>query len=376
MKLYWKIVIVILAVLVCVSFFIKTYQLEPVAAQRVAVSSGSTKAESLQNEFASVAERCSPAVVVIRTGRKLAARNYNQAYNQLYNYFNYGKVPEEQTVPTGIGSGFFVSADGYILTNYHIVRGQDVFTVKLEDEHEYNAELVGSDPLSDLAVLKVNAARQFPFLTFADSEKVKVGHWAIAIGAPFNLAHTVTVGIVSHKRRAMGMNVYENFIQTDASINQGNSGGPLLDLSGKVIGVNDFILSSSGGNIGLSFSIAGNLARRVCRKLIRDGKVIRPWLGVSMGMLSEKQKKQLNIEHGVIISGVIDGGPALTAGVMAGDIILEVDGKRINTPNDVLLAVFGRNPGEIIKLKLWREDNACELEVEAGTMPEIMLRGN
>ncbi len=373
MKLYWKIVIVILAALVCVTFWVKPLSQSRTTSRNV-VSTVTAKAESLQDVFASVAERCSPAVVVITTGRKLAARNYNQAYNQLYNYFNYGKVPQEQTVPTGIGSGFFVSADGYILTNYHIVRGQDVFTVKLKDEHKYEAELVGSDPLSDLAVLKVNASKEFPYLAFADSEKVKVGHWAIAIGAPFSLAHTVTVGIVSHKRRAMGMNVYENFIQTDASINQGNSGGPLLDLNGNVIGVNDFILSSSGGNIGLSFSIAGNLARRVCRKLIRDGKVIRPWLGVSMGMLSEKQKEQLNIEHGVIIAGVIDGGPALTAGVVAGDVILEVDGKEISTPNDVMLAVFSRNPGEVIKLKLQRNGDMRELEVKAGTMPDVTLR--
>ena len=368
MKSYWKILFLCLFVLSVVILWSRKPCREPEV-------SPVAQAKSLQDSFVEVAEKCSDAVVVITTGRRVASRNHNHAYNQLYNYFNYGKVPEEQTVSTGLGSGFFVSNDGYILTNYHIVRNQDVFTVKLKDERSYNAELVGSDPLSDLAVLKINSPDKFSYLEFADSDRIQVGHWAIAIGAPFSLAHTVTVGIVSHKQRAMGMNVYENFIQTDASINQGNSGGPLLDLNGKVIGVNDFILSSGrGGNIGLSFAIASNLARKVCESLIKDGRVIRPWLGVSLGEITPEQRAQLKIRSGVVVAGVVSGGPAHSSGIDAGDIILSLGDREVFSSRDIQSVVFESNIGENLKLKVFRNNKVSELEIKLEKMPESSWR--
>ena len=207
-------------------------------------------ARTLQNDFSRIAEQSLPSVVVIRTGRTFRAWRRAGIADRLHEYY----YPSRAKIATGQGSGFFVNEKGHILTNYHIVKGQEFFRVTLHDGREFEGKLVGSDPLSDLAVLKIEYPGKTPYLTFADSEKVKAGHWAIAIGAPFSLSHTVTVGVVSFNQRTVGLNAHENFIQFDASINPGNSGGPLLDIDGRVIGVNDFILSPQGGNIGLGFS--------------------------------------------------------------------------------------------------------------------------
>ncbi|MDD5597126.1 MAG: trypsin-like peptidase domain-containing protein [Victivallaceae bacterium] len=324
--------------------------------------SDSKTAISLQDQFAYVAQKSMPAVVVVTAQRRVAV--VESPYANVYDYLYGGGKITYRNVPSGQGSGFFVSPDGYILTNFHIVRGQSSFKAVLNDGAEYEAELVGIDPPSDLALLKITAERKFPFLEFADMRKLKIGYWAIAIGAPFSLEQTVTVGIVSHKKRGVGMNLHENFVQTDASINPGNSGGPLLDIHGRVIGVNDFILSPSGGNIGLSFAISADLAKRVCEDLMKNGKVERPWLGVVMTELTAAQKESLHISHGILISGIYRDSPARNAGLKPGDIILSADGIPVNKAHDLRLTVLSKHPDEKIKLGILREGKEVIMEIK------------
>lgn len=325
--------------------------------------------EELQQSFASVAERSIAAVVVIRTGRSIQGYpEYSDPYESLFSYFHGGRL-KERKIATGQGSGFFIRPDGYILTNFHIINGQDYCTVVLSDGREFESQLVGADQYSDLAVLKINTSERLPYLEFSDTDKLRIGHWAIAIGAPFSLAHSVTAGIVSHKKRSVGMNLHENFIQTDASINPGNSGGPLLNLEGKVIGVNDFILSPSSGNIGLSFAIDGNLCKRISNDLIERGKVERPWLGIVTAELTSEAKHRMNISSGVMIIKVVAGSPGHKAGLTLEDIILEIDGNAIRTPGELLNAIFERKPGENIHLKLLRNGTRMELDIAATTIP-------
>jgi serine protease Do len=328
-------------------------------------------ARAIQDEFAAVAEKSTPAVVVVRTGRHINRRvRTGDTYEDLYNYYYGQEQVRRQLVPTGQGSGFFVNADGYILTNYHIVKEQDYFRVTLYDGREFDAALAGEDPLSDLALLRIDAAgEKFPYLTFADSDKVKPGHWAIAIGAPFNLSYTVTVGVVSFNRRTVGMNPHENFIQADVSINPGNSGGPLLDIDGKVIGVNDFILSPQGGNIGLSFAIAGNLAQRIYEDLINYGKVERSWVGIGMAELPAAVKKEYKLTHGVVLNQLYRNSPAHQGGLRTGDIILEVDGQKVQQLNMVRLQILSRRPNEKIKFLIRRDGRDMEFIITASVMP-------
>lgn len=329
-------------------------------------------ARAIQDEFAAVAEKSTPAVVVVRTGRHITRRvRTGNTYEDLYNYYYGQGQMRRQLVPTGQGSGFFVNADGYILTNYHIVKDQDYFRVTLHDGREFDAVLSGEDPLSDLAVLKIEAGTEkFPFLTFADSDKIRPGHWAIAIGAPFSLSYTVTVGVVSHNRRTVGMNPHENFIQADVSINPGNSGGPLLDFDGKVIGVNDFILTPQGGNIGLSFAIAGNLARRIYEDLINYGKVERSWIGIGMAELPAAVKKEYKLGYGVLINQLYRNSPAHRGGLKNGDIILEIDGQKADQLNMVRLQILSRRPNDKIKFLVRRDGQDMEVVITAGVMPE------
>lgn len=344
--------------------FLSVYLLEnrsSIQADNLSRPSSSKTAISLQEQFASVAQECMPAVVVVTARRRVAV--VESPYANIHDYLYGGRITYRD-VPSGQGSGFFVSPDGYILTNFHIVRGQSSFKTVLNDGSEYEAELVGIDPPSDLALLKIKADRKFPFLEFADMHKLKIGHWAIAIGAPFSLEQTVTVGIVSHKKRGVGMNLHENFVQTDASINPGNSGGPLLNIHGRVIGVNDFILSPSGGNIGLSFAISADLARRVCEDLMKNGKVERPWLGIVMNELSAAQKTSMKIQHGILIRGIYRDSPAQKAGLKPGDIILSADGMPVNKTHDLRLTVLSKHPDEKIKLNILRDGKESTMEIK------------
>ena len=323
-------------------------------------------AKTLQNDFSRIAEQSMPSVVVIRTGRTVRAWRRGGMYDRLHDYY----YPSREKISTGQGSGFFVNEKGHILTNYHIVKGQDFFRITLHDGREFEAKLVGSDPLSDLAVLKIDYPGKTPYLSFADSEKVKAGHWAIAIGAPFSLSHTVTVGVVSYNRRTVGLNAHENFIQFDASINPGNSGGPLLDIDGRVIGVNDFILSPAGGNIGLGFAIAGNLAYGICGDLISTGRANRSWTGVMLSDVPDRYRERNKLPKGVMIARMFRNSPAHKGGLKPGDLIVKIDGQSVEEANKARLLIFSRRPGEVLLFRVYREGRELEIKVTAGSMPQ------
>ena len=323
-------------------------------------------AKTLQNNFSRIAEQSMPSVVVIRTGRTVRTWRRGGMYDRLHDYY----YPSREKISTGQGSGFFVNEKGHILTNYHIVKGQDFFRITLHDGREFEAKLVGSDPLADLAVLKIDYPGKTPYLPFADSEKVKAGHWAIAIGAPFSLSHTVTVGVVSYNRRTVGLNAHENFIQFDASINPGNSGGPLLDIDGRVIGVNDFILSPAGGNIGLGFAIAGNLAYGICNDLISTGRANRSWTGVMLSDVPDRYRERNKLPKGVMIARMFRNSPAHKGGLKPGDLIVKIDGQSVEEANKARLLIFSRRPGEVLLFRVYREGRELEIKVTAGSMPQ------
>ena len=323
-------------------------------------------AKTLQNDFSRIAEQSMPSVVVIRTGRTVRTWRRGGMYDRLHDYY----YPSREKISTGQGSGFFVNEKGHILTNYHIVKGQDFFRITLHDGREFEAKLVGSDPLADLAVLKIDYPGKTPYLPFADSEKVKAGHWAIAIGAPFSLSHTVTVGVVSYNRRTVGLNAHENFIQFDASINPGNSGGPLLDIDGRVIGVNDFILSPAGGNIGLGFAIAGNLAYGICNDLISTGRANRSWTGVMLSDVPDRYRERNKLPKGVMIARMFRNSPAHKGGLKPGDLIVKIDGQSVEEANKARLLIFSRRPGEVLLFRVYREGRELEIKVTAGSMPQ------
>ena len=334
-------------------------------------------AAAMQNTFADVAAKAIPAVVVI-TNKQIERLGpmYPNLPPELQFFFGIPQQPRAQRrmprnvrqvpKPVGKGSGIIIRSNGYILTNYHVVKDADALEVRLHDgrifdntQDKKQVRIVGVDKETDLAVLQIGngKVKDLPILEFADSAKIRVGDWAIAVGAPFNLDYSVSVGVVSQKGRYdLQMNTYENYIQTDASINPGNSGGPLLNIYGKVIGINDFIVTggASRGSVGLGFAIDSDLARQVADGIIAHGHVVRPWLGIAMQPLTEALKKQFGVQKGVLVSEVLSGDPADKAGVKAGDVIMKVGDKEVRTPHDVQFAVLAYKPGDKIRLLIDR----------------------
>ncbi len=338
------------------------------------------KASQVQSAFIRIAEKSFPAVVVIVTKRKLELSDdprmedfFNSPSGRKYRRFH--RRPPRQEI-AGMGSGFFIDDKGHIVTNSHVVNRQAELLVKLHDGRELPAEVVGIDKKTDIAVLKVEVEAPAKYLEFEDSSKVKVGQWAIAVGAPFNFDYSMTVGIVSQKGRSVGLHAYEDFIQTDASINPGNSGGPLLNIDGKVIGVNNFIITGSQfsqSNAGLGFAIPSSMAGNVVNQLIKKGKVVRAWVGISMQELNPELKEQLSVENGVLVREVHTGNPADKAGILPGDVIVSVDSGEVNTPAEIQRTVLKHMPGDNIKFKILREGKEIEIEVTAGQQDEELL---
>jgi len=275
---------------------------------------------------------------------------------------------EERTVPRGVGSGFIISSDGYVLTNNHVVdRASDIF-VTLTSGKEYKATVVGTDPRTDVALLKVDA-EDLKVLPIGDSNQLKKGQWVLAIGSPFGLESTVTAGIVSAINRDTGE--YLPFIQTDVAVNPGNSGGPLLNLAGEVVGINSQIVSRSGGFMGISLAIPIDEAMRIVQQLRADGKVTRGRIGVQIGQISDDVAKALGLEkaQGALVSMVEQDGPAAKAGVQSGDVITHFDGKPINQMSDLPRIVGGTKPGTKTTLKVWRKGRSVTLNVVVDEMP-------
>ncbi|MCS7233336.1 MAG: DegQ family serine endoprotease [Synergistetes bacterium] len=270
----------------------------------------------------------------------------------------------------GKGSGFIISEDGYILTNNHVVQNADEIIVTLADNRKFNAKVVGTDPTVDLAVIKIDA-KGLPSLPLGDSDKVEVGEWVVAIGNPFGLSHTVTVGVISAKGRTItaGDRSFENFLQTDAAINPGNSGGPLLNLNGEVIGINTAIIPYAQG---IGFAIPINTAKQILQDLIEFGKVKRGWLGVYLQAMTPSLAKGFGLKEakGVIIARIVPGSPAEKYGLRRGDVILSVDGKEVNSPAELQIAIRSRKAGEKVNISVWRKDRTVNITVVLGEPPQ------
>ena len=315
----------------------------------------------------------SPAVVnisttqVVKIDRPRMRNPFGQQdpFDEFFNNF-FGRMPKEQK-RRSLGSGFIVSADGYILTNNHVVEKADEVTVTLLDKEEFKAKVVGTDPKIDIALVKIDAKKKLTFVALGDSDRLEVGEWVVAIGNPFGLGHTVTAGIVSAKGRIIGSGPYDDFIQTDASINPGNSGGPLFNLKGEVVGINTAIVQ---GGQGIGFATPIQLAKSVLDQLKDKGKVTRGWLGVYIQRLTPEAAENLGItgRRGALVSDVTSGGPAEKAGIRSGDVIVAFNGKEIKDEHDLPQAVATTKPGKTVDLRLLREGKEMTIAVTIAEM--------
>lgn len=333
-------------------------------------------AYGVQNALRKIARENMKAVVSIATETVVEMRNpYEEFFGEeFYRQFFGSEAPRRKHKQHGLGSGFIVDEDGYLLSNLHVVKNATKIKVYLHDEEtEYEAEVIGVDEFSDLALLKIKADRKFPYVELGDSEDIEMGDLAIAIGNPYGLNNTMTMGIVSAKARSevAAANRFQRFIQVDVAINPGNSGGPLFNIEGEVIGVNSMIYSTSGGNIGIGFAIPINLAKRVMRQLREDGKVSRGYLGVYIQDIDETLAKGLGVDPyiGVFVSKVVEDTPADKAGIKEGDIIIEFDGKEMNKANDLYYNVESMKIGEKADVVILRDGDKEELEVEIEERP-------
>jgi serine protease Do len=327
-------------------------------------------------DFTELVEEAGPAVVNIRVtefgegldsddDRAQNPHNQEDIPEFFRRFFDVPGMPDpRQPDRRGAGSGFIIESDGYIVTNHHVIDGADEIIVRMADRREYKAELVGSDPLSDIALLKVDA-KNLPTLEFGNSEKLRRGEWVVAIGSPFNFDQSVTAGIVSAKGRSNAQQQYVPFIQTDVAINRGNSGGPLLNLDGEVVGVNSWILSSSGGFIGLSFSIPIDTAINTIEQLREHGKVSRGLLGVQLQAVTREMAEAMGIDKpvGALVGSVNPGSAAERAGIESGDIILEFDGQEVETSNELPPLVGANPPGTEAEVVVSRNGERKTFEV-------------
>ncbi|TAK78178.1 MAG: trypsin-like serine protease [Aquabacterium sp.] len=319
--------------------------------------------------YALAAKRAAPAVVSIVTSA--AAQQGGQHQGDRWFRFFFGD--QAQQPPTGIGSGVIVSDDGYLLTNNHVVDRMDDIQVQLTDGRKARAKLIGSDPDTDLAVLKIDLDK-LPVITFGNSDSLAVGDVVLAIGNPFGVGQTVTSGIVSALgRNQLGINTFENFIQTDAAINPGNSGGALVDANGYLMGVNSAIYSRSGGNLGIGFAIPVSTARQVMESLIRDGQVVRGWIGVEPRDLTPEIAETFNlpVQQGVLITGVLQGGPAGRAGIQPGDVVLKVGDRAVQNTAELLTTVAALKPKAEAGIRIARGNRQLDLTVQVGQRPRL-----
>ena len=320
--------------------------------------------------YSGAAKRASPAVVSI-TASKASARN-PRSDDPFFQFFFGDRSRQAQQEPQiGLGSGVIVSSEGYLLTNNHVIDGADDIEVMLADGRQARAKIVGTDPESDVAVLKIELDR-LPAISFGDAEQLQVGDVVLAIGNPFGVGQTVTSGIVSALgRNQLGINTFENFIQTDAAINPGNSGGALVDAAGNLLGINTAIYSRTGGSLGIGFAIPVSTARQVLEGLIKDGRVTRGWIGVEPRDLTPEIAQTLNlpIKQGVLITGVLQSGPAAAGGLRPGDVVVKIAGKPVvNTPQ-LLNAVAALKPQAVAAIGVQRGDTALELNVTVVQRP-------
>ena len=330
--------------------------------------------QNIPSSFADLAEKLMPSVVNISTTQTIVTRSNpfpnfqfppGSPFEDMFKEF--GTPQERQT--SALGSGFIIDEKGIVVTNNHVIEGAEDIVVQVNGEKKFKAKVIGADPLSDIAVLKIETKEKFTPVKFGDSDKARIGDWVIAIGNPFGLGGTVTSGIISARNRSIGLTRYEDYIQTDASINSGNSGGPLFDMKGDVIGINTAILGRSG-NVGIGFSIPSNSAKLVIDQLIEFGETKRGWLGVRIQDVTKEiaDVEKLNEPRGALVASVAPNSPSEKAGVKAGDIILEFNGEKIGEMKELPIIVARTEVGKKVKVKIWRDKKEIEKNIILGRL--------
>jgi len=342
-----------------------------------------TRQHAPQEGFADIVEKVMPAVVSVKVegrgeaegGRRIPGLPKFPKDSPFYEFFrNMPQVPEGNGQPehtVGLGSGFIISEDGYVVTNNHVVDKAENVIVTLDGGKEYKAKVVGTDPKTDLAVLKIDSDDKFAYVTFSE-DKPRVGDWVVAVGNPFGLGGTVTTGIISAQGREIGAGPYDEFLQIDAPINRGNSGGPTFNLSGEVVGVNTAIYSPSGGSVGIGFAIPASMASDVVKSLIENGTVTRGWLGVAIQPVNEDIAESIGVDsrEGALISQVTEDSPADEAGLKVGDLVVELNGKKVKDPRDLSRRVASLKPKEKAEIVVLRDGKEKTIKVAIGQLED------
>lgn len=362
----------------------------PMLSMAVLVSAGNVEARAPMESFADIVDDIAPAVVNISTSKAITggAGQGEEAFpfpqpppgspfeDFFREFFDRERSPEQAPQArrtSSLGSGFVVDPEGYVVTNNHVIAEADEIQVVFSDEKSYEAELIGKDTKTDLALLKIkDNDGPFPSVEFADSDGVRVGDWMIAIGNPFGLGNTVTAGIISARSRDIRAGPYDDFLQVDAPINRGNSGGPSFNLDGKVIGINTAIFSPSGGNVGIGFAIPANLAVPVINSLKEDGRVKRGWLGVRIQTVTDEIAESMGLSEasGALVASVTSGGPAEVAAIEPGDVVLKFDGKKIDRMRGLPRIVAETPIGKAVDVLIWRRGEEQTVQVELGELPD------
>ena len=382
MKRQWLLFSQVVTVLVAIWFVVMTLKPEWIHQRSSVATNGVTLIEAAPNasgapmpgSYSPAAKLASPAVVSIATTQVNAPAHPFQ--NDPWFRFFYGDR-EDQAPQQGLGSGVIVSPEGYILTNNHVIEGAAEIQVTLSDSRRAIAQVIGADPDTDLAILRIELER-LPVITLGNSDTAQVGDRVLAIGNPFGVGQTVTSGIVSALgRNQLGINTFENFIQTDAAINPGNSGGALVDVNGNLIGINTAIFSRSGGSMGIGFAIPVSTARQVLEGIVRDGQVVRGWVGIEPMELTAELAETFALpkqSEGVIVTGVLQNGPAANAGLRPGDLLLKVAGQPVKNVGELLTQIASLTPGKTAKLEVMRRSQTLMLDVTPAQRPKPKLQ--
>src|SRR3954468_15691849 len=367
---------------VAVLFVVSTFRPEwlpargnPPASVQSSPSTAPAAARALS--YSDAVRRATPSVVNIFTSKEIRSPRHPLLNDPLFRRFFGDQLPDEAQRASSLGSGVIVSTGGYVLTNHHVVDAADEIEVALLDGKKLLAKVVGNDPETDLAVLRVTA-EDLPAISFGSSETLRVGDVVLAIGNPFGVGQTVMSGIISALgRTGLGINTFENFIQTDAAINPGNSGGALVDASGNLIGINTAIFSRSGGSMGIGFGIPVSTAKMVLEQIVKSGGVTRGWIGVEVQEITAPvaESFKLGSTRGALIAGVLRGGPADKAGVKPGDVLVEVEGRPVADPTSMLNLVAALAPGDTARMKLKRAGKDLDASVTVGRRPKPQPRG-
>ena len=338
------------------------------------MSPGKSQAVQMEDAFQEVFDKVSPSVVSIATERTVKFKSpmgNDPFFDHFFGGNGSGRPQEFKQKQTGLGSGIILNEEGYILTNEHVVRDMEKLTVKLKNKKTYEAKLIGADKVMDIALLKIKPGSDLVPVHIGDSSKVKVGHWAIAIGAPLGFEQSFTVGVVSAIARGVNDASGVGYLQTDAAINQGNSGGPLLNIHGEVIGINRMIISQSGGFVGIGLAIPINDAKRIAEELKTNGRIKRAWLGVSLDNVTEEDAKELKLPNtkGALVKQVVSGSPAESAGIELQDVIVKIGEKDVEHPEDVVSYIMEAKIGKRVELKVQRKNSMLKMLVTPTERP-------